>query len=189
MKRPCERPYALSRLWGKPKGRILRRIFRSSRVFRPPWNTYLARNLLGFMDLLVYRDLGLFLFEGKAICGLVTSGQRWMEWFPCWQRSLTTRQKLKDMFCIVRSRIFSQPPLISFKRDKNKGNFLVRSAFQTSNQAGTFKCPRAGCKACPFICKVEKLSGPKRSIKITDHFTCTSTNTQPTIPRFAPTKG
>ena len=30
--------------------------------------------------------------------------------------------------------MFSQPPLISFKRDKNIGNFLVRSAFQTSNQ-------------------------------------------------------
>ena len=29
---------------------------------------------------------------------------------------------------------------------------------------------------CPFICNVEKLSGPKRSIKITDHFTCTSAN-------------
>ena len=27
--------------------------------------------------------------------------------------------------------IFSQPPLISFKRDKNVGNFLVRSAFKT----------------------------------------------------------
>ena len=30
-------------------------------------------------------------------------------------------------------------------------------------------------KTCPFICN-EKLSGPKRSIKITDHFTCTSAN-------------
>ena len=30
-------------------------------------------------------------------------------------------------------RIFSQPPLISFKRNKNIRNFLVRSAFQTSN--------------------------------------------------------
>ena len=29
---------------------------------------------------------------------------------------------------------------------------------------------------CPFIHKVEKISGPKRSIKITDHFTCTSAN-------------
>ena len=34
----------------------------------------------------------------------------------------------------------------------------------------------ARCKTCPFICNVEKLSGPKRSIKITDHLTCTSTN-------------
>ena len=46
----------------------------------------------------------------------------------------------------------------------------------TSNQAGSFKCARTRCKTCPFICNVEKLSGPKRSIKITDHFTCTSTN-------------
>ena len=28
----------------------------------------------------------------------------------------------------------------------------------------------------PFIYNVEKLSGPKRSIKITDHFMCTSAN-------------
>ena len=73
-------------------------------------------------------------------------------------------------------RIFSQPPLISFKRDKNIGNFLVSSAFKTSEQPGTFKCARVQCKTCPFIYNVEKLSGPKRSIKITDHFTCTSAN-------------
>ena len=73
-------------------------------------------------------------------------------------------------------RIFSQPPLISFKRDKNIGNFLVSSAFKTSEQPGTFKCARARCKTCPFIYNVEKLSGPKRSIKITDHFTSTSAN-------------
>ena len=30
--------------------------------------------------------------------------------------------------------------------------------------------------SCPFIYNVEKLSGPKRSIKITDHFSCTSAN-------------
>ena len=57
-------------------------------------------------------------------------------------------------------------------------NFLVRIAFQTGEQPGTFtcKCARARCKTCPFICNVEKLTGPKRSIKITDHFTCTSAN-------------
>ena len=44
-------------------------------------------------------------------------------------------------------------------------------------QPGTFKCARVRCKTChPFISNVEKLSGPKRSIKITDQFTCTSAN-------------
>ena len=55
-------------------------------------------------------------------------------------------------------------------------NFLVWSAFQTSEQPGTLKCARARCETCPFICNVEKLSGLKQSIKITDHFTCTSAN-------------
>ena len=67
-------------------------------------------------------------------------------------------------------------PLVSFKRDKNIGNFLVRSSFQTNDQPGTFKCARARCKTCPFIHNANKISGPKRSIKITDHFTCTSAN-------------
>ena len=70
--------------------------------------------------------------------------------------------------------IFPQPPLISFKRDKNIGNFLVRSSFQTNDQPGTFKCARVRCKTCPFIHNANKISGPKRSIKITNHFTCTS---------------
>ena len=54
-------------------------------------------------------------------------------------------------------RIFSQPSLISSKRDKNIGNFLVRSAFQTS-------------KTCSFTCNIEKLSGPKRSKTRQDNF-------------------
>ena len=35
---------------------------------------------------------------------------------------------------------------------------------------------RARRKTCPFIPNVEKISGPKRSIAITDHFTCISAN-------------
>ena len=31
---------------------------------------------------------------------------------------------------------------------------------QMSEQPGTFKCTHARCKTCPFICNVEKLSGP-----------------------------
>ena len=42
--------------------------------------------------------------------------------------------------------IFSQPPLISFKRDENVGNFLVK----TIEKPGTFKCVRSRCKTCPF---------------------------------------
>ena len=51
---------------------------------------------------------------------------------------------------------------------------MVRSSFQTNDQPGTFKCARARCKTCPFIHNTDKISEPKRSIKITDHFTCTS---------------
>ena len=72
----------ITSLWEKPKRRILRQIFRSLRVFRPTKHTYFEWNLLGFMELLVLLRFGTFLFEEKAICG-ATSGQRWMEWFPC----------------------------------------------------------------------------------------------------------
>ena len=54
-------------------------------------------------------------------------------------------------------RIFSQPPLISLKRDKNIDDFLVRSAFQTSDQPKIFKCARARWKICPFIRNVENV--------------------------------
>ena len=36
--------------------------------------------------------------------------------------------------------IFPLPPLISLKREKKLGKFLVRSAFKSDNQPGTFKC-------------------------------------------------
>ena len=74
-------------------------------------------------------------------------------------------------------RIFLQPPLISFKRDKNVGNFLVRSTLKTNcKQPSTFKCTRSRCKTCPFILNTSKILGPKRSVKITNCFTCTSTS-------------
>ena len=64
--------------------------------------------------------------------------------------------------------------LITPKRVKQPPQmFLVRSSFQTNDQSGTFKCAHSQCKTCPFILNVEKMSGPKRSIYITNHFTCT----------------
>ena len=56
--------------------------------------------------------------------------------------------------------IFSLPPLISFKRDKNLQIFL--SGAHSTNQEP--------------ISNTVKISGPNRSVKVTDHFTCISTN-------------
>ena len=72
------------------------------------------------------------------------------------------------------SRNFSLPPLISFKRNKNISDFLVRSTLKSDESPGTFNCTRKRCKTCPFIHNTDKVTGPKRSIKITDRFTCTS---------------
>ena len=51
---------------------------------------------------------------------------------------------------------------------------LISSANTNLFSLWTFKCARYRCKTCPFIHNLEKILGPKRSIKITDHFTCTS---------------
>ena len=60
-------------------------------------------------------------------------------------------------------------------RQKHR-NFLVRSVLKSDDQSGTFKCARKRCNTFPFIHNADKITGPKRSIKITDRFTCTSAN-------------
>ena len=72
--------------------------------------------------------------------------------------------------------IFLQPPLTSYKRGENISNFLVRSALKTDHQRDTFQCARARCKTCPFNLNTDRISGPKRSIQITDRFSCTFPN-------------
>ena len=63
-------------------------------------------------------------------------------------------------------------PLFNMIYSFNK--IYSKISFQTNDQSGTFKCARSRCKTCPFIHIVEKVSEPKRSIKIP--FTCTSAN-------------
>ena len=58
------------------------------------------------------------------------------------------------------------------KGNKNIGNSLVRSAFETSDQPLTWKWARFHWQRC----NVEKISGPRQSMKITDHSICTSAN-------------
>ena len=72
--------------------------------------------------------------------------------------------------------VFSLPPLISLKRDKSLGKFSVRSAFKFNIQPGIFTCKHTRCKTCPFNSNTVKISGPNRSVKVTDHFTCIATN-------------
>ena len=45
---------------------------------------------------------------------------------------------------------------------------------QTTNQELSNVQARTRCKTCPFISNMVKISGPNRSAKITDHFTCIS---------------
>ena len=56
--------------------------------------------------------------------------------------------------------IFAQPLLISYKRNKNLSNFLVKNALNFDDKPGTFKCARVRCRTCPFICNGNKIPGP-----------------------------
>ena len=71
---------------------------------------------------------------------------------------------------------FHNPHWFNSKREKNIGNFLVRNVLKSDDQPGTFKCARKRCNTCPFIHNADKITELKRSIKITDRFTCTSAN-------------
>ena len=59
---------------------------------------------------------------------------------------------------------------------KTKIWFYQTSAFKFNNKPGTFTCKRTRCKTCPFISNTVNISGPNRSVKVTDHFTCISSN-------------
>ena len=59
-------------------------------------------------------------------------------------QNLAVKNVILKNFKILRNdpeskHIFPLPPLISFKRDKNVGNFLVRSALKSNNQPGNFQ--------------------------------------------------
>ena len=93
--------------------------------------------------------------------------------------TLTTTQlnasflKTLDYFKMIQRLVLSFCNLhgFLFKRDKNVGNFLLRSSWQTNDQPGTFRVSsvidtKFKCKNCPVHCRM-----------LTDHritFNCTS---------------
>ena len=72
--------------------------------------------------------------------------------------------------------IFLNPPLVSFKRDWNLRNSLVRSSLPSNLEPGTFNCSRKVCNTCPFINSKTHIQGPKRLYQVNDHFDCTTSN-------------
>jgi len=78
--------------------------------------------------------------------------------------------------------IFSAPPLIVFRRDKNLRDILVRSHIRaTPSHFGTKPCGRSRCKTCPFVIQTQQIPFPKGSFQIRDGFLCTSRNVVYTI--------
>ena len=72
--------------------------------------------------------------------------------------------------------IFPNPPLVSFKRDRNLRNSLVRSSLPSNLEPGTFNCSRKVCNTCPFISSKTHIRGPNGSYQVNDHFDCTTSN-------------
>ena len=72
--------------------------------------------------------------------------------------------------------ISPNPPLVSFKRDRNLRNSLVRSSLPSNLEPGTFNCSRKVCNTCPFINSKTHIRGPNGSYQVNDHFDCTTSN-------------
>ena len=82
----------------KPLRKAKKANFKANFSFFPTLSTAEAHvfgvkfiGLYGTISFIAIQD---FSFYGERVWE-VMSGQRWMERFPCWQRSLMTRQKLK----------------------------------------------------------------------------------------------
>ena len=76
------------------------------------------------------------------------------------------------------SSIFSDNPLVSFRRTKNIRDSLVHSALRQnlSAPAGTFPCSRTRCNTCSFLNASTCISGRKSNFFIRHCFTCISSN-------------
>ena len=96
-----------------------------------------------------------------------------------------TRSIMLDNFNILSSdpearRIFPEPPLVSYRRERNLGDILVNSSNASPSplppppeDAGSFPCQRPRCKTCKHITSQTFLQGPKSAHHI--RFTCSTT--------------
>ena len=72
-------------------------------------------------------------------------------------------------------RIFPSPPLMTFRRDSNLRDTLVRSRFNNANQLpGTTACGRSNCRTCKHIIQDTEISTTTGRCSIRQAFTCSS---------------
>ncbi|XP_078354462.1 uncharacterized protein LOC144639078 [Oculina patagonica] len=73
-------------------------------------------------------------------------------------------------------RIFTEFPLVSYRRDKNLRDALVHSSGYTHSVAGTYPCRHPRCLTCKYTTPQTNVQGPKSDYTIRDRFTCQSEN-------------
>ncbi|XP_015197558.2 uncharacterized protein [Lepisosteus oculatus] len=75
--------------------------------------------------------------------------------------------------------LFSDHPIISYRRPPNLRNLLVHSSLDRPQQPstpGTFPCKRARCITCKYTATTTLIQGPSGQFQITQTASCTSSN-------------
>ena len=72
--------------------------------------------------------------------------------------------------------IFSTPPLVVFRRDKNLQDLLVHTKLNCNNtsEPGTRPCERRNCQTCKHTLVTSNITCPKMTLKVNGSFTCNS---------------
>ena len=75
------------------------------------------------------------------------------------------------------AKIFSQPPLIAYKRDTNRDMLVWYKLWPPiTHTPGTTLCNQDKCKTFPFICTSLEFQGPNCSMNVNKHFNCHTYN-------------
>ena len=74
--------------------------------------------------------------------------------------------------------LFPDPPLVSYKRDRNLRDLLVRSRLHDHKlgHRGTIPCHRPLCNTCPYVLQTSTVVFPKGPFVVREGFTCVSRN-------------
>jgi hypothetical protein len=72
--------------------------------------------------------------------------------------------------------VFTTPPLVVFRRDKNLQDLLVHTKLSHNNnsETGTKPCGRRNCQTCKHTLVTSTIICPKMTLKVNGSFTCNS---------------